>query len=187
MLDAQQAALLREYANKDKMSMQEALELCDALPTVDLNTMIGRWRGTEISTHHPLDGLLETFGWYGKEFLDCDHVHPLLFSDSGGQLFALHPKRLPFSLALKLPIPRIKLLRQALLAVRFMLQTQKAKARVRMIEYRGKVSASMIYDNLPIYDTFRLIDPNTLLGVMDLKGVEQPFFFKLHREISNHN
>ncbi len=182
MSDTKYPALLRKYTNKDRMSTQEALELCDALPPVDIDTMIGRWRGTEVSTHHPLDGLLKTFGWYGKEFIDRDHVHPLLFSDSHGHLFSLNPKRLPFSLVLKLPIPRIKLLRQALLAVRFVLQTYKAKARVRMVEYRGKVSASMIYDDLPIYDTFRLIDSNTLLGVMDLKGIEQPFFFKLHRD-----
>ena len=185
MLDAKQAELLRERTNKNTMTTEEALELCDALPVVSIDMLIGRWRGTEVFTHHPLNGLLETFGWYGKEFIDWNHVHPLLFSDSHGHLFSLDPKRLPFSLALKLPIPRIKLLRQALLMVRFVLQTQKAKARVRMMEYRGKVSASMIYDNLPIYDTFRLIDSDTLLGVMDFKGVEQPFFFKLHRNPSS--
>ncbi len=182
MLDATPSASLQERAHKSSMSMQEALELCDALPIVDIDTIIGRWRGSEIFTHHSLNGLLETFGWYGKEFIDRDHVHPLLFSDSHGQLFSLDPQRLPFSIALKLPIPRWKLLRQVLLAARFVLQTCKAKARVRMIEYRGKVSASMIYDNLPIYDTFRLIDSDTLLGVMDLKGMGQPFFFKLHRD-----
>lgn len=184
MLDAEQIALLRDRADKNSMSTQEALELCDALPVVDIDTMIGRWHGTEVFTHHPLDGLLETFGWYGKEFIDRDHVHPLLFSDSHGQLFALDPQRLPLSIALKLPIPRSKLLRQALLAARFVLQTRKPKARLRMVEYRGKVSASMIYDNLPIYDTFRLIDSDTLLGVMDFKAIEQPFFFKLHRDTS---
>ncbi len=182
MLDAKQAALLRERTNKNSMSTEEALELCDALPAVDIHTMIGRWCGTEISTHHPLDGLLEAFGWYGKEFLDRDHVHPLLFSDSRGHLFSLDPKRLPLSIALKWSIPRGKLLRQALLAARFVLQTREAKARLRMVEYRGKVSASMIYDNLPIYDTFRLIDADILLGVMDFKGIEQPFFFTLHRD-----
>ncbi len=40
----------------------------------------------------------------------------------------------------------------------------------------------MIYNNLPICDTFRLIDQDTLLGVMALKGMKQPFFFKLQRE-----
>lgn len=178
MFDTNQ--MLHDLKDKKTMTTEETLELCDALPIVEIETMIGRWRGTEISTHHPMNGLLETFGWYGKEFIDREHVHPLLFSANHGKLFALDPQRLPFNLGPY--IPRIKQARQALLAVRFALQTRKAKARVRMIEYRGKVSASIIYDNLPIYDTFRLIDQNTLLGVMDLKGMEQPFFFKLHRD-----
>jgi hypothetical protein len=40
----------------------------------------------------------------------------------------------------------------------------------------------MIYDDLPINDVFRKVDNNTVLGVMDLKGMEQPFFFVLRRE-----
>jgi hypothetical protein len=51
-----------------------------------------------------------------------------------------------------------------------------------MTNYRGKVSATLIYDDLPINDAFRLVDTNTVLGVMDLKGMEQPFFFVLNRE-----
>jgi len=31
-------------------------------------------------------------------------------------------------------------------------------------------------------DCFRRLDANTLLGVMDLKGMQQPFFFVLRRE-----
>ncbi|GHO62469.1 hypothetical protein KSC_013610 [Ktedonobacter sp. SOSP1-52] len=173
---------LRERAYQNRMSLQEALELCDALPGVEIETMLGRWRGSEVSTHHPMDGMLEAFGWYGKEFIDRDHVHPLLFSDNHNQIFAIDPKRLPLSLVLKLPIPRNKLMRRLVIMARFLLQTRQAKARVRMVEYRGKVSASMLYDNLPICDTFRLIDQDTLLGIMDFKGMEQPFFFKLHRD-----
>ena len=182
MLEAEQAAWIQEYTNKNRMSTEEALALCDALPVVTIDMLVGRWRGTEIFTSHPLNGLLGIFGWYGKEFIDQEQVYPLLFSDSRGQIFLLDPQRLPVSLALRLPITRIKLVRQAFLLFRFAFQTRKAKARVRMIEYRGKVSAAMMYDNLPIYDTFRLIEDNTLLGVMDLKGSEQPFFFKLYRE-----
>jgi hypothetical protein len=183
MVDAvNQSDLIRDFANKDKMSIEEALVFCDALPIVDIGTIIGRWRGVEITTGHPLDGILETFGWYGKEFIDRDHVRPLLFSNAKGEIFSLDPQRLPLQLALKVPMLRNKLIGRAFLAARFVLQTRKAKARVRMLEYRGKLSASMIYDNLPIYDTFRLIDRDTLLGVMDLKGVEQPFFFKLYRD-----
>ncbi|GHO84943.1 DUF4334 domain-containing protein [Dictyobacter formicarum] len=182
MSDARQTDLLRASASQDHMSLQEALVLCDELPCVDINTMMGRWHGSEISTHHPMDGLLEACGWYGKEFIDSDHVHPLLFTDRQGRLFALDPQRLPLSIGLKWRFLRNKLGRQVLLMARFLLQTSQAKARVRMVEYRGKVSATMIYDNLPICDTFRLIDHDTLLGIMDYKGMEQPFFFKLHRD-----
>lgn len=182
MSDAREADLLRAHASQDRMSLQEALELCDALPCVDIDTLSGRWHGSEISTGHPLDGLLATFGWYGKEFIDRDHVHPLLFSDHSRQIFAIDPQRLPLSIGLKWRFLRNRLTRKALFMARFFLQTRKAKARVRMVEYRGKVSAAMIYDNLPICDTFRLIDQDTLLGVMDYKGIEQPFFFKLHRD-----
>ena len=50
-----------------------------------------------------------------------------------------------------------------------------------MMDYRGKVSATMIYDHLPINDSFRKIDDNRVFGVMDYKEQEQPFFFVLTR------
>ncbi len=40
----------------------------------------------------------------------------------------------------------------------------------------------MIYDQLPINDVFRKLDDNTVMGIMDLKGMKDPFFFKLKRE-----
>ena len=41
---------------------------------------------------------------------------------------------------------------------------------------------TMVYDNLPINDVFRKVDEDTVLGVMDLKGMKKPFFFVLRRE-----
>ncbi|HEJ7992044.1 TPA: DUF4334 domain-containing protein [Serratia liquefaciens] len=40
------------------------------------------------------------------------------------------------------------------------------------VEFRGKVSATMIYDGVPIFDHFRKVDDNTLLGVMTGKHIE---------------
>jgi hypothetical protein len=51
-----------------------------------------------------------------------------------------------------------------------------------MTEYRGKLSATMIYDQLPINDVFRKLDDNTVLAVMDNKNIKDPFFFKLIRD-----
>lgn len=42
----------------------------------------------------------------------------------------------------------------------------------------------MVYDQLAIIDVFRKVDDKTLLGVMDMKGMEQAFFFVLRRDQS---
>ena len=51
-----------------------------------------------------------------------------------------------------------------------------------MVQYRDRVSATMIYDYLPINDVFRQVDENTVMGLMDYKAIAQPFFFVLSRE-----
>ena len=63
-----------------------------------------------------------------------------------------------------------------------LLSTSESRARLRMTEYRGKLSATMIYDQLPINDVFRKLDDNTVLAVMDNKNIKDPFFFKLIRD-----
>ena len=64
----------------------------------------------------------------------------------------------------------------------FVLRTDQPKARLRMTEYRDVVSATMIYDSLPINDIFRKVDDDSVLGVIDLRFSPQPFFFVLRRE-----
>ena len=46
----------------------------------------------------------------------------------------------------------------------------------------GVARAAMLYVHLPIVDVFRRLDAHTLLGVMDARGISQPFFFTLRRE-----
>jgi hypothetical protein len=52
----------------------------------------------------------------------------------------------------------------------------------RLASYRGLTSATTIYDDVPINDVFRKVDQHTVLGVMDLKGMDRPVFFLLYRE-----
>jgi hypothetical protein len=56
------------------------------------------------------------------------------------------------------------------------------QARLRVVKHRGVSSAAMLYDHLPIVDVFRRLDGQTLLGVMEARGISQPFFFTLRRE-----
>ena len=72
-----------------KTSTDEALKLFDELEPVDLEFMMGRWKGAGFDTNHPMDGLLEAFNWYGKEFIAPDHVHPLLFLDGNNKILVV--------------------------------------------------------------------------------------------------
>lgn len=161
-----------------------ALSLYDALPPVAVEQMFGRWRGSEIPTGHPLDGLLSKAGWYGKRFDGPDGAHPLLFSRRGGGVFAIDPAWIPMNLLTRRlgfshRIASPTLLRAAALIA----GTTQPKARLRMTEFRGVASAAMIYDALPIIDAFRAVDEDTIVGAMDLRGHEAPFMFVLRREL----
>jgi len=161
-------------------TQREALEFFDSLPVATLESLSGRWRGGGLHTGHPLDGLLEEYGWYGKDFLTPDVVHPLLFTDKHGAVIAVNSRHLPMGALVKAP-KGSRVLRALFSLLQPILRTTKAQARIRMMEYRGQVSATMIYDYLPIHDVFRRVDADTLLGLMDLRGVPQPFFFVLRR------
>jgi Domain of unknown function (DUF4334)/GXWXG protein len=162
---------------------EEALAFFDSLEPVNLDFMWGRWQGDEIATNHPMDGLLKLSNWYGKEFIDPETVHPLLFGDRQGKIFKVAPNAKAMEMVLKMPIPQNNALKPLLMFSNVLFKTEESQARLRMMEYRGKVSATMIYDNLPINDAFRKIDDNQVFGVMDFKKSQQPFFFTLKRVV----
>ena len=164
-----------------KTSTDEALKLFDELDTVDLEFMMGRWKGSGFHTNHPMDGLLEVANWYGKEFIEPDCVHPLLFLDSNNKIFKVAPNPTLMNLVLRFPFSKNEAMKPLFKLINSMLKTEKSQARIRMMEHRQKISATMIYDNLPIHDIFRKVDDNTVLGLMDFKGMKQPFFFLLNR------
>lgn len=165
-----------------KSTTDEALRIFDGLETIELEFMFGRWQGSGLHTNHRMDGLLEIIGWYGKEFIDGENVHPLLFSD-GNKIFKVDPNPMITNLGLHFPIPQNNGIKPLYRTLSKMLKTEDSKARIRMTKYRDRFSATMIYDYLPIQDIFRKVDKNTVLGLMDWKGMPQPFFFVLKRDI----
>jgi Domain of unknown function (DUF4334)/GXWXG protein len=144
--------------------------------------MTGSWRGSGLPTGHPFDGLLETLGWHGKTFDGPDEVDPLVFT-TGDAVFALNPALVPIGAVLRLRgALRQPAVARLLKPVMRLARTSKPTARLRMVEYRGVVTATMCYDRQPINDHFRLVDDDTVVGAMDLRGMEQPFLFVLQRE-----
>jgi len=158
-----------------------AAEFFDSLPPIGVPEMIGRWRGSEVPSGHPMDGLLAVSGWYGKEFVDADHVHPLLFGEPG-RLYAVNPKVMPIVTLNRLGERFPRWLPPGGQSAFRGLRTRKHRARLRPVEYRGVVSTAMVYDDLPIIDNFRKLDEDTLFGAMDLRGSDAPYFFLLQRD-----
>ena len=155
------------------------MQLFDSLEAVDFDFMKGRWRGYEIATGHPIDGLLDVTGWYGKLFISPEQVHPLLFHKIMGKgLYSINPLLIPLSIQ----FPKVKALRLVITLLSPILQTKKPKARMRMVVYRGKLTGAMVYDHKAIIDSFVKIDENTMLGSMDQKGQSRPYVFVLERD-----
>jgi len=161
-----------------------AIALFDAFDPVDCLTLTGRWQGYGFPTGHPLDGLLEATGWYGKEFITAEEVHPLLFTDSSGKTYKISPSPWMLQTALQIPIPKADALKPLFSFGSLPFRTEHSQARLRMMAHRSSVTASMIYDRLPVHDIFKQIDADTLLGWMDCKGFTASFFFVLVRESS---
>jgi hypothetical protein len=165
----------------------DALALFDASPAVETEFMIGTWHGAELPTGHPLDGLLEASGWWGKQFVDGETVHPLLFTTGDRRaLWAVNPILAFGGLGVVTRIPALRHRNHAgtINAAGPLLRTRSPKARLRTTRYRGVDTATMIYDQLPVNDVFRKIDDRNVIGAMDLRGSKTPYFFVLTRDDS---
>jgi hypothetical protein len=163
-------------------SPAQAMELFDSCEPLSWRQMLGQWKGSGLPTGHPMDGLLEATGWYGKNFAGMDEVDPLVFRDRRGRLVRVNPALMPmgaprqlFDLTTREPVSRI------VRPIVSSLRTFSPAARLRQVEYRGQVTATMIYDALPICDHFRAVDEDTVVGAMDYRKSPQPFMFVLRR------
>lgn len=145
--------------------------------------MLGAWSGSGWASGHPLDGALEAYGWRGKRFDSEEHVHPLLFGDTHRK-FAIRPAWLWPGVPLIERWPALKSppVSSALRVFLPLLATRRSRARLRMMRFRGRTTAAMLYDDIPVQDVFHKADADTVLGLMDGKGMRRPFFFLLRRE-----
>lgn len=164
-------------------TVEAALAFFDGLAPVAVEDLIGAWWGEDLPTGNPLDGLLKRYGWHGKRFEGPDRAHPLIFDGGGGRRVSVNPAFAPLGLMIRRPrLLHAPVAARLFAVVRPLVSTRRPRARLRLTEYRGVVSATMCYDQLPIHDVFRKVDDDTLLGAMDLRGLDRPFMFVLHRE-----
>ncbi|TFV54003.1 DUF4334 domain-containing protein [Geodermatophilus sp. DF01-2] len=160
----------------------DVLAFADRLPGVGIEEMVGRWRGAELPTGSPLDGLLTAHRWWGKEIVDPETVHPLLFSDRAGRPRPVDPAAAPLTLLRHAPeLARSRPAQLAFVAARPLLTTRRPTARLRPVAHRGVTTAALVYDRLPVVDVVLRVTPDLLLGLMDMRGLPDPFAFLLER------
>jgi len=132
-------------------------ELWAELPTVGVEEILGSWRGGDFANGHPASALLEQVRWHGKRFDSPLEAHPLICRGEDGALYS-NSKAAGGGLASLWPVG-----------------------------FRGEVTATMVYDAMPVFDHFKAVDENTLLGVMNGKlapafGTDDLYWFWLERE-----
>ncbi|MDL9944085.1 DUF4334 domain-containing protein [Gordonia sp. ABSL11-1] len=109
------------------------------LETLRPEAMLGAWKGGEFTTGHPVNGMLQKAGWFGKTFTSRNDVQPLMCRNADGELYS--------NTALG-----------------------KGEASLWAVEFRGEITASMVYDGQPIIDHFKKVDDTTVMGIMNGKG-----------------
>ncbi|KAA1425158.1 DUF4334 domain-containing protein [Mumia zhuanghuii] len=67
------------------------------------------------------------------------------------------------------------------------LKSGRGEASLWNVEFRGEVTATMVYDGMPIFDHFKRVDDTTLMGIMNGKpelvlADAKHFYFGLERE-----
>lgn len=174
-----------EGAGPIAMTEAEALALFDSLASCPVENLRGRWVGREVLTGGPLDGALANVSWYGKQCDGIHAVHPLMVRDRAGRPFALNPSAVPMRLiSHPIPAPRWmpRLAPRVMTALKPILRARTYGADLTSTTFRGVATAAMAYRDKPVVDVFRLVDENTVLGLMDYPGMSKPCFFVLHRD-----
>ncbi|MFL6105640.1 MAG: DUF4334 domain-containing protein [Marmoricola sp.] len=136
----------------------EALdELWADLPVLAAVDMLGAWRGGDFTTGHPASALLSTIGWHGKRFDSLLDGHPLICRGEDGELYS---------------------------------NTKYAGGGYSSlwdVGFRGETTATMVYDAMAVFDHFKSVDDQTVMGIMNGKleaafGTADPYYFWLERE-----
>jgi len=127
------------------------------LSALAVEEMLGAWRGGDFDTGHPASSLLTRIGWHGKRFDSPLDGHPLVCRTEDGTLAD---------------------------------NTAAAGgggSSLWEVGFRGETTATMVYDAMAVFDHFKKVDDQTVMGIMNGKleayfGTPDPYYFWLERE-----
>ncbi|MFD7863562.1 DUF4334 domain-containing protein [Streptomyces sp. NPDC059783] len=87
-VDEARARFQEFRASEGPVPTDELDAIWAVLDTVRPEDVLGTWSGGEFPTGHPLDGMLEEAGWYGKTFVSAHDAKPLMCRNAEGELYS---------------------------------------------------------------------------------------------------
>lgn len=127
------------------------------LEPVTVEEILGPWRGGDFTTGHVASTVLEQVRWHGKRFDGPLDAKPLICRGDDGELYS-----------------NLK-------------AGGGGEASLWPVAFRGETTATMVYDRMPVFDHFKKVDDDTLMGIMNGKlesafGVSDLYYFWLERD-----
>lgn len=127
------------------------------LAVAGVEEILGPWRGGDFATGHVASTVLEKVRWHGKRFDSPLAAVPLVCRGEDGELYSNKDAG------------------------------GGGEASLWPVGFRGEVTATMVYDRLPVFDHFKKVDDDTLMGIMNGKleaafGVTDLYYFWLERD-----
>ncbi|WGX94748.1 DUF4334 domain-containing protein [Nocardioides sp. L-11A] len=128
------------------------------LATVRVDEMLGPWRGGDFATGHVASTVLKKVRWHGKRFDSPLAAVPLVCRDENGELYSN------------------------------LEAGGGGEASLWPVGFRGEVTATMVYDKMPVLDHFKKVDHHTVMGIMNGKlagtfGIDALYYFWLERDV----
>lgn len=157
---------LKMLLQKEAITQEEAFAFFDSLPSFPIENLCGNWKGWEIPTGHPFDGVLTATKWYGKYFENVEDSFPLMYQKKNKKFFYINPRWVPLKLIQFFPRWVISFIFPL---VSIFVCTKKSSATLRNIEYRNCITSTMVYDEKPIIDYFKMVDDKTIFATSVMK------------------
>lgn len=165
-----------------KMSIDEVIVLFDSLLFVIEEQMIGCWCGEGVDMDYDMDGMLESFYWYGKVFEGFNVVYFLVYKVLFWGCVFVNLVFLLIKFFIYLLLCDFLVFVLFLILV-FLICIGKLKVCLCIVIFCGRLYVVMCYDVKLINDVFVFFGFDLVLGWMDFKGMEQFYFFKLYCEV----
>ena len=130
----------------------------------------------------PSTAALAASGWWGKQFIDSENVHPLLFpSRDGKSLWPMNPVMAFSALGALRAAPQLRKasFSRPIGATNFATRARGSRRGCAPPATGVSTRPPWSTTSSPINDVFHRISDDAVLGAMDLKGVARPYFFVL--------